>query len=83
MLSLLKRFSVNYFVQPSSYFICVSHSIVSHMSHSIYFCFLSCLHSMVPAYMLRTQMEYDIKKSRIKETELLLSFSALERPILR
>lgn len=66
MLSLLKRFSVNYFVQPSSYFICVSHSIVSHMSHSIYFCFLSCLHSMVPAYMLRTQMEYDIKKKQNK-----------------
>lgn len=35
---------------------------------------------MVPAYMLRTQMEYDIKKKgRIKETEILLSFSALDR----
>lgn len=63
MLSLFKHFSVNSFVQPGSNFICMSHSVVSHMIHSVYFCFLTCLHSMVPAYMLRTQMEYDIKKA--------------------
>lgn len=80
MLSLFKHFSVNSFVQPSCSFICMSHSIVSHMIHSVYFC--SSL-VYIPWYLLTClglKWNMTLKKSRIKETEILLSFSALDRP---
>lgn len=69
--SLFKCFNVNSFVEPRSYFICVSHSVVSLIIHSIHFCFLTCLLSMEPTYMLSsTQMEYDILKKRAEEERL-------------
>lgn len=51
-------------MQPSSSFLFVSHSLVSRIIHLVYFCFLTCLHSMIPTYMLRTQTEYTFKKKR-------------------